>query len=251
MKEITKGYVVLNLLTYREKLKKEGLRNFGMLMGFFGLAGIVLVGLGHSYYSLQIKDQEIRNKKMTEVNKKLEGDIKEIATLKDQIKETIAKRQVVEKLQVNRSDGVNIFNELSKNIPEGVVLKSIKRTGDKVNLIGLTQSSSKVSNFVIDLDSTPVFDRPEIVEVKSVLMKAPVSKKNTSKLGNLLYGDDLKTNEFSVNVSLERKIIVEKKTDKKAAPKSATSDSKNKTPQERATEVKNQAKEDADKKVKE
>ena len=259
MSEIKKGYVVLNLLPYKEKLKKDGIRSFSFLMSFFGIAGIVFVSLIHSYYSLTIESQEERNKKLTEVNKKLEIDIKEIATLKEQIKETLEKRQVVEKLQVNRSDGVNVFNELSRSLPEGVVLKAIKRTGDKVNLVGLTQSSSKVSNYVINLDATSVFDKPEIVEVKSVLMKATSSKKSMN-MGNTLYGEDLKTNEFSVNVSLERTIVVEKEkknTSASVAKPTIPSVSLNNantalvTPISKANEVKEKANNEADKKGKE
>lgn len=195
------GFILINLLPYREKIKADKIRQFGLLMGFFALLAGGLIFTGHTYLSVKIDEQESRNKFIEEENKKLDRDIKAIVNLKDEIKETLAKRQVVESLQVNRSDGVNIMNELANQLPEGSVLKSVERVGEKITIVGQTQSNAKVSNYMTNLDATPVFTNPELVEVKAITL---TSAKTNSKQKTV--ADELKINEFTINVTMERKI---------------------------------------------
>lgn len=222
--ENNKGYVLINLLPYREKLKKEGIQKFGVLMGLFVLLSGAVILSGHTYLSLKIDSQAARNSFIEKENKALDGQIKEIATLKDEIKETLAKRQVVERLQVNRADGVNLLNEVSIRMPEGLVVKSVNKVGEKVTIVGETQSNAKVAEYMTSLDSSEVFELPQLIEVKSITAKKPAGR--NAPRGAAV--EEINSNEFSLTVNMERKIEVEEV--KKPAPKAANSNAKPATP---------------------
>lgn len=203
--ENNKGYVLINLLPYREKLKKEGIQKFGVLMGLFVLLSGAVILSGHTYLSVKIDSQNARNSFIEKENKALDAQIKEIATLKDEIKETLAKRQVVERLQVNRADGVNVLNEVSIKMPEGLVVKSVNKVGEKVTIVGETQSNAKVAEYMTALDSSEVFELPQLIEVKSITAKKPVGR--NAPRGAAV--EEINSNEFSLTVNMERKVEVE------------------------------------------
>lgn len=203
--ENKKGYVLINLLPYRERLKKEGIQKFGILMGLFvALSGAVILS-GHTYLSLKIDSQNTKNAFIQKENKALDGQIKEIATLRDEIKETLAKRQVVERLQVNRADGVNVMNEVSIRMPEGLVVKSINKVGEKVTIVGETQSNAKVAEYMTALDSSEVFELPQLIEVKSITARKAPGRNAPRGVAV----EEINSNEFSLTVNMERKVEVE------------------------------------------
>lgn len=205
-----KGFIIINLLPYREKIKKEKLKQFGVLISAFVVAAIGIIFAGSTYLSLKTDNQEQRNKYVEVQNKKLDDQIQSIANLRDEIKDTLAKRQVVEALQVNRSDGVNILNELSKQLPEGVLIKSVKQVSNKLTISGSTPSNSKIAYYMNNLDATPIFENPQIVEIKIVPSPILVLPKGGKKVGN-----DFKESDFTIVVELEKK-IEPRETEKKA-----------------------------------
>lgn len=191
------GYTFINLLPYREKIKKEKIKQFSFLMGLFTLLTIFIIFIIYSSLSLEIEQQKLRNNYIAQQNKKLDQNIKEIVTLKEEIKETLEKRKVVEDLQINRSDMVSILNSISQQLPEGVTLKKVTQLDKKVTLTGFTLSNNKVSNYMTNLAKTDIFVNPELVEIKAIQIS---SKKQNAKVK-----DDQNMNEFIINVYLKTK----------------------------------------------
>lgn len=163
----TKNYIFINLLPYREKRKKEQTKQFILLMAFFALVSVFVLFVTYSYFSVNLDNQNARNDFISKRNKKLDDDIKAISTLRNEIRETLAKRRVVEELQVNRSDSVGILNDISLQLPEGMTLKSIAQNGNKITLTGSTNSNNKISNYMTNLSNTSTFINPELVEVRA------------------------------------------------------------------------------------
>lgn len=202
-----KGFIVVNLLPYREKIKKDKLRQFGLLMALFVVAAGAVIFTGHTYLSIRQSEQESRNSYIENENKKLDDQIKEIANLKDEIKDTLAKRKVVEDLQTTRSDTVAILNEISKQLPEGMVLKEVKeeekdnngKKKTKITINGLTQSNAKVSNYMSNLENTSIFENSQLVEVK-LLPPATGTVGKQQKVSS-----DVRTSEFTLTIDLKGK----------------------------------------------
>ncbi len=175
----------INLLPHREMKRAVRRREFNFI-----LLG-VLVGcaafwyLGKLYLDERIATQQRRNDVLVAENKKLTEQIDEIKKLKEQTAALLARKSVVETLQVNRSASVKLVDQLVRQLPDGVYLKAIKQTGQKVNLVGLAQSNARVSTLMRNLESSPYLEKPELVEIKAVTDR------------------NQRANEFSLNISLK------------------------------------------------
>lgn len=200
-----KGYIVINLLPYREKIKKQKIQQFFSIVILFAAAAFAIVVAGSAYLSMQASNQESRNKFIEAENKKLDEQITEIATLKETIAETLSKRRVVESLQVNRSDGVNILNELSVQMPEGIKLSSVTQNGNQLTIVGKTSSNSKISTYMTSLEDTPVFKDAQILEIKRISQPRAPSQRGPNNQASFV------ESQFTLVVNMEREIVVEDK----------------------------------------
>lgn len=214
------GFVLINLQPYREKVKKEKIRQTSLVMFFFVFLGVVSVGLINQAIEERSRAQERRNSFIAKINKGLDNQIKEIGSLRESIKETLAKRRVVESLQVNRSDGVIILNDVANKLPDGALLKSVKRTANNVVIIGQTQSQSKVSDYMNALKGNEFFGTPILNEVKAVEYNNGTNNKGRKD------GDVPKINEFNLTIPI-KEIVEEKVIDRNK--------SKNTNPNKRAS----------------
>jgi type IV pilus assembly protein PilN len=181
----------INLLPHREARRAERKRAFFvMLVLHLILGGVVVLGVG-VFISNKISNQNERNQVIKTENAKLDGQIKEIATLKQEIEALIARQQAVEDLQSDRNQPVYLMDELVKQVPEGVYLKSFNQTGQRVALNGYAQSNERVSELLRNLgNSSPWLERPDLIEIRSIGMGQGKDAK--------------KVFEFSINVGIKR-----------------------------------------------
>lgn len=193
-----KGFIFVNLLPYREKMKALQIKRFGSLMTAFALTSAFFIVVGHISLSLKIDSQTSRNDFIAKENEKLDENIKSIANLKEEIKSTLVKRKVVESLQVNRADGVNIINAVANNLPDDVYLKSVKKEGNRLTIIGQTTSNNKVSHYMTALDESPIFANPTLIEIKSIVLTPAANAKGK---GNQ---PEIKISEFSIMVEMQK-----------------------------------------------
>ncbi len=175
----------INLLPHREMKRAVRRRefNFVLLGVLVGCAALWYVG--KLYLDERIASQERRNNILVTENKKLTEQIDEIKRLKEQTAALLARKSVVETLQVNRSASVKLVDQLVRQLPDGVYLKAVKQTGQKVNMVGLAQSNARVSTLMRNLESSPYLEKPELVEIKAVTDR------------------NQRVNEFSLNISLK------------------------------------------------
>jgi type IV pilus assembly protein PilN len=120
---------------------------------------------------------------------KLDKQIEEIRKIREETASLLAKKQVVENLQANRSEPVQLLDQLLRQLPDGVYLKAIRQQGPKVNITGYAQSNARVSTLMRNLGASPYLENPELVEIKAAA--AP------DKSGN-------RVNEFNMNISIKR-----------------------------------------------
>ena len=153
-----------------------------------GLAvlGIAIVGLGHIIIAAQIENQNGRNTLLKTEITKLDEQIKEIDKLREQTQALLARKQIVETLQSNRTEAVHLLDQLVRQLPDGLYLKSVKQVGSKVTLTGYAQSNARVSTLMRSIESSPWLTAPELIEIKSV----PLDKQ--------------KVNEFTLSLQMKR-----------------------------------------------
>lgn len=167
----------INLLPHREEARKLRRQQFYGLAIAAVLVGAVIALMVHSFNESRIESQQADNDFLKSEIAKLDKDIAEIQRLKEQTQALLSRKQVIELLQSHRAETVHIFNELAKLVPDGVYLgcaqseadcKAFKQSGMKISLTGVTQSNARVSTLMRNLDASPIFERPQLVEIKAV-----------------------------------------------------------------------------------
>ncbi len=189
----------INLLPHRQLRKARQQRMFALLAAVVAGIGLAAVGGGQAYIANLKAGQDARNAFLKDEIVKLDKQIAEIAQLQEKTQDLLARKDVVESLQNNRSESVHLFDDLMRLLPDGLYLKSVKQSGDDVVLMGYAQSSARVSTFMRSLEATELFDEPLLVEVKSAMV------------------GPIRSYEFTLNVKIARQLP---ESDKKKGAKS-------------------------------
>jgi len=179
----------INLLPHREQARQERQRQFVSLAIGLAVLGLAVVGLVHVIMASRIDNQEGRNQLLKSEIAKLDEQIKEIDKLREQTQALLARKQVVETLQTNRTEAVHLLDQMVRQLPDGIYLRSVKQVDTKVTMIGYAQSNARVSTLMRNIESSPWLQQPELVEIKSVVLP------NTK---------DVRVNEFTLNFRVKR-----------------------------------------------
>ncbi|MGQ5524727.1 PilN domain-containing protein [Chitinimonas sp. PSY-7] len=155
----------INLLPHREQKRKARLARFAVLAGISAGIGIAIVAFGYIALAAQIAQQGERNAFLEEENAKLDKQIAEIETLKKERQMLLDRKKVVERLQSNRSEAVQILDQLTRQTPEGIYLSEIKQENNLITLTGYAQSSARVSTLMRSLNDSPVFEQPNLIDI--------------------------------------------------------------------------------------
>jgi type IV pilus assembly protein PilN len=178
--------IPINLLPHRAERRKAQQRQFLALAGIVAAVGIAVVILVHGFFAQRIDTQNKRNKYLQDQIAVLEKQIDEIKKLREQTQAMLERKKVVESLQSNRTEAVRLLDQLVRQLPEGLYLKSVKQTNDVVNVVGYASSNARVSTLMRNFEASPWLEDPRLVEIKAV------------KVGSA------NLNEFNVNVRLTR-----------------------------------------------
>lgn len=182
----------INLLPHRELARAARKRQFGILLGMAVAAGVVVVVFGHTLIAARQSNQEARNAYLDQEIAKLDSQIGEIKKIKEQTQALLARKQVVETLQSNRTEVVHLFDQMIRLLPDGLYLKSFKQAGDTITLNGYTQSSARVSTLMRNLDDSPWFESPSLIEIKAATV------------------NNLRANEFVLTIKQTKQTLEEK-----------------------------------------
>ncbi len=160
--------ILINLLPHREAARKRKREAFNLLMGAAALLGGLVAGTIFLYYQAQLADQQQKINVLQAENKKLDGQIKDIAGLRAEITALRARQQAVEDLQSDRNLPVHLLNELVKQLPDGVFIRTMRQENQSVTLQGVAQSNERISELLRNLaNNTPWLSRPDLVEIVS------------------------------------------------------------------------------------
>ncbi|HSI53822.1 MAG: PilN domain-containing protein [Ramlibacter sp.] len=160
--------ILINLMPHREAARKRRREAFYAALGGSALAGGVIAGIIFVWYAAQISAQQDKNTVLQTEIKRLEAQIKDIATLQAEIAALRARQQAVEDLQADRNMPVHLLNELVKQLPDGVFVSNLKQDNQTVTITGVAQSNERVSELLRNLgNNSPWLSRPELIEITS------------------------------------------------------------------------------------
>jgi type IV pilus assembly protein PilN len=157
----------INLLPYRAERRRARNRQFGIAAALTAGLGVVVWFAGHTVLAGRIEHQEARNDYLKKQIAVLDKQIAEIKTLKTQIQAMLARKEVVEKLQSNRTEVVHLLDQMVRIVPEGVYFTRLKQTGNNLSLTGYAQSSARVSTLMRNIEDSPWLGEPQLVEIKA------------------------------------------------------------------------------------
>lgn len=144
----------INLLPWREAERKRKRQEFYLSLGAAVATAALIVLLGQWQMSAAIKHQQARNDYITSEIAALDKQIEEINGLDAQKQRLLARMEIIERLQRSRPEIVHIFDEIVRVLPEGVYLTYLKQSGTRFEMRGVAQSSTRVSTFMRNIDSS-------------------------------------------------------------------------------------------------
>ena len=179
----------INLLPWREELRRERQKHFMMSLMMTAIVGVVLVFMVGLFFDQKIRHQQFRNQLIKTEIGKLEQRIKRIDELERTRARLISRKEVIEQLQASRSMTVELLDNLAKSIPVGVTLASVRQQGNNLALAGSSQSNARVSAYLHELGKNVLFQNPELAFVKAAQ-------------GNKSNSTEVEPYQFSINVQL-------------------------------------------------
>lgn len=182
----------INLLPWREALRKERNTDFYILLGLIGVFALVLCLGWYIKNEDSLQSQRDRNSFLEAEVRKLDSKIKEIEALEKERQELIDRMNLIQDLQKSRPQVVHLFDEVVKTLPEGVNLSSIERKGGDLFLKGVAESGPRISNFMRNIASSEWLDKSDLSEIgsdknsganrKSFVLKVKVGSPATPEL---------------------------------------------------------------------
>ena len=157
----------INLLPHRAEKRRARQVQFAALGVISVVLGALLVGFVHVAITTQISYQERRNGYLQQQIAVLDKQIDEIKKLREQTQSLLVRKDAVEKLQSDRSDVVHLLDQMLRILPDGVYLKTLKQTGNKINLAGYAQSNARISTLMRAVEDSPWLDSPSLVEIRA------------------------------------------------------------------------------------
>lgn len=174
----------INLLPHREEKRLAQKRQMGVIAAGVAVLGLASVLLGYTIIAGILEYQKGNNEIFKTEIAALDKEIAEIKALKEKTKSLLDRKKVVEDLQADRSSSVHLLDQLVRQLPEGIYLKTIKQNGKAITLQGYAQSNARVSTLMRNLEESPWLELPNLVEVKAVTLNS------------------LRANEFTLTVNL-------------------------------------------------
>jgi type IV pilus assembly protein PilN len=185
----------INLLPWREEERKKRQRDFGVALAGGVVAAIGVIMLTMFAYSQMIKNQQSRNERLTAEIMELEKSISEIDDLERQKERLLARMEIIEQLQQSRPEIVHLFDEVARQLPEGVYLNGMKQTGSRVEVRGVAQSSTRVSALMRQIDASEWMTDPEVDRVETTRSGASQQSEFVVYLKQTSAGDEMDMEE--------------------------------------------------------
>jgi len=157
----------INLLPWRETLRKERQQRFFVAMGGASVAMVLVVLAIHLFVGSQIEDQNKRNRFIKLEIDKVDSKIQQIKDIESEKSRLLARMNIIQQLQTQRPEIVHVFQELAKRLPEGIYLTSAEEQGGSLVLSGVAQSNARISAFMRQLDLSDWFKSPRLEVIQA------------------------------------------------------------------------------------
>lgn len=184
--------ILINLLPHREAAKKSRQERFYATLGFAALVGVLISVSIYTLYISKIDAQRSKNSVLSLEIKRLDEQIKDIATLQMEIAALRARQNAVEDLQGNRNLPVDLLTELVRQLPDGVYINSMKQENQNILITGVAQSNERISELLRNIsNNSTTLTKPDLVEITAATI-------------SLTARDQRRVSNFSMRLGLKK-----------------------------------------------
>jgi type IV pilus assembly protein PilN len=152
----------VNLLPWREAQRQQRQRNFLLILAATAVLAVGAVLVANQVVNNLMADQESRNNYLRSEVRKLDREIERIEELEEVRDSLISRKNVIERLQGNRSLMVHLFNQIAQTVPEGITLTNVRQSGSELTLNGTSQSESRVSDYIRQIEGATWLTNPTL-----------------------------------------------------------------------------------------
>jgi len=156
----------INLLPWREEMRQEQKKEFGVTVAISIAAAIAILGLIHFQMSNKIDYQLSRNQYLSNEIAKVDEEIKEIAELQKVRRSLIERMEVIQDLQASRPSIVHLFSEIVSTVPNGVYLQTLAQSGSNLLITGEAESNARVSTYMRNLAASEWLKEPNLTVIE-------------------------------------------------------------------------------------
>jgi len=175
--------ILINLLPHRLEASQHRRQDFQLALRLAALVGLLVSCAFYWQYSMRISDQQGKNQTLQAEIASLDGQIKEIAGLEQEMAALSARQSALEGLQGKRNLPVYLFDDLVRQMPDGVYISSLKQENQAITLVGVAQSNQQVSDLLHKLaNNSAALTHPELLEIAAAT--EPVSASEAGRVSN-------------------------------------------------------------------
>ena len=157
----------INLLPWRDKRRELKKKEFVQVCFLVVVAVAGLTFAVSQGYSAAQSNQAQRNALLDNEIRQLRLQVAEISSLREQKQEMIDRMTVIQSLQGDRPMIVHLFDQLARTLPQGVFYNTVKREGGRVQIVGIAESSARISALIRRLEASEWFADPRPTEIKA------------------------------------------------------------------------------------
>lgn len=157
----------INLLPWREELRKERQQEFIGIIAAVALAAAALVWFVTGNIEGQWQSQKNRNAFIQKEMAVLTEQITEIKELRDKREQLLERMKLIQDLQGNRPIIVRLFDEIARSIPDDLYFTNLDIKGTQVTVKGRAKSNNRVAALMRNFDDSDWFASPNLISVKA------------------------------------------------------------------------------------
>lgn len=158
----------INLLPWREELRKEKQQEYLVILAGVALFAFVIVYVVSMFYDGALANQNGRNRFLESETKLLERRIKEIRDLQDARAQLVDRMELIQSLQGKRPVIVRIFDEVARSVPEDLYFVSLSVSDEDLTARGIAKSNNRVAALMRNFDESDWFADPQLVGVQAL-----------------------------------------------------------------------------------
>ena len=155
----------INLLPWRENLRLEQKKSYLTTLIALALLTFAIMFSAGAVVDDMIANQNQRNLFIERQILVLDAQIAKIKDIKESKKAIEQRMALIEQLEASRNAAPKVLDELARLVPPGVSFSNFSRTGNRVEVLGVSESNNRLADFMRHLQESKVFVSGELSSI--------------------------------------------------------------------------------------